>query len=94
MELEIEVFWHNDETSVANDTGIDYSILECDTKKVTFYNIDTLSHHEDEISKEWFGKINVSGSEYITTKSYEEIKQLIHDAKSTFQKRTDKNTVR
>lgn len=80
MEIEIEVFFHSNETLDAKNEGEDYSLLECDTRVVTFYQINSIAPSFDEASGEWFCDINSGEKVYTATKSYEEIKQLIHES--------------
>lgn len=82
MEVDIEIFYHSDETAALKDSGVDYSILECDTKIMTFYDIACLVPYQDEKSGEWFCKIFSGGESFIATKSGEEIKKIIHDHKN------------
>lgn len=74
---DIEIFYHSDETATLKDAGVDYSVLECDTKIMTFYNIDCLAPYEDEKSSKWFCKIFSGGESFIATKTIEEIKQIL-----------------
>lgn len=77
MEVEIEIFYHSDETVESKNLGIDYSVLECDTRMMTFYSICSIAPYQDEISKEWFCKIFSGYDSFIATKSYEEIKKVV-----------------
>lgn len=83
MEIEIEIFYHSDETAQLKDTGIEYSVLECDTKRMTFYEINCIAPYEDDKSGEWFCKIFSGCDSFIATKSYEEIKKILHEVEST-----------
>lgn len=80
MELELEIFYHSEETLQKKDAGIDYSILECDTRPRTFYEISSITTWEDEKSGQWFCEIVSGDKDFIATKSYEEIKEIIHAA--------------
>lgn len=79
MEIEIIVFYHSEETLQSKNAGISYSVLECDTKARTFYEITSISEWEDN-SGAMLCEIISGGADYIATKSYEEIKQMIHEA--------------
>lgn len=81
MEIELEVFFHSEDTLQKKNAGMEYSVLECDARKRTFYVIESISPYFDDESETWLCSIISAGTEYIAaTKSYEEIKQLIHES--------------
>ena len=79
MELEIEIFIHSNETLQKKDAGMGYSILECDTRLCTFYFISCITPLLDDLSGQELCDIWVGEKSFTATKTYEEIKQLIHD---------------
>lgn len=80
MEIEIEIFYHSDETIILENNEVEYSVLECDTKMMTFYNISCIAPYLDEPSGKTLCKIHVGNTSFISPKDYEEIKKLISES--------------
>lgn len=75
LPITIPIFHHNDNTSKLKEMGINYSLTDCDIRKITFYNICAVAIYIEE-DKE-YANIHTDGSEYVSPLSYEEVNKLI-----------------
>lgn len=75
INLEIEVFWHTDQTKQLNDLDIDFNLEDCETRIITIYNINAISPYVG--AKNEYCNIHVGDDQWLATKSYKEIKGLI-----------------
>lgn len=73
-ELELEVLYDTDETTLLEEIGIPIDIESYKRKKQTFYKIDSIAPH---FSNDNLAKIYVTGDHWITPMSYESLKKLI-----------------
>ncbi len=64
MELDVQVFWHTDDTSQRQKIGIDYSVIDCERKVITLYDISVISPYVDEETGKEFSRIYVSGDTF------------------------------
>lgn len=78
MGIELEIFYHTDETLSMSNLDVTYSLLECDTQMRTFYWINAISPIMDKVSGEWFCKIFYNGTDAVCINTYEEVKELIN----------------
>jgi len=73
--IELEISWMEGSAMQLSDLGIDITEDMATTKKVTFYHIDCI------FPSDRFGKectvICIGDQEYLTFKTYEEVKLLI-----------------
>lgn len=80
MELELEVLWHTDKTRKLYDAGMDFDIDEVGWRSITFYNIDVIApNYWDD--KHVFCDIHSGGEKWITPFTYEQVKEMIAEAK-------------
>jgi hypothetical protein len=79
MELEIEVLWHTDDTKALAKSGVDYDPNELERRTMTFYNIDAISPHIWDDND--FCNIHAGGDAWIAAYNYEEVKQMIAEAR-------------
>ena len=74
--IELDVFYHSDETRSLDDIGIAFDWDDLETRKITFYNIDAISPHK--VDNEFlYSKIFIGGEIFICNKHYNELKSLI-----------------
>lgn len=74
--LSLLIFHHTDETESLKQASIEFSIEDCEEREMTFYNINAISKYLEGGLE--YGMIHANGSQYITTKKYEQIKSLIN----------------
>lgn len=73
--LTIFIFHHTDETLTLSNSNTDFSIEDCEEREMTFYSINAISKYiENGIE---YGMIHANGSQYITTESYNSLKEII-----------------
>lgn len=72
--IELEIFYHTDETRALGGLDIDYDLSDCEKRKMTFYHINAIGPYIDEKRERKFCSIHTNNSEYISPLSYEEIK--------------------
>lgn len=78
MNLELQIYHHNESTNLQSELDIDYKISDCTLKPITFYNIDTLNIYVDsDDEKTKYGCITVGGNDYISPLQYLELKMII-----------------
>ncbi len=76
--IEIDVFFHTEQTSKFDDLNIPYPLEECETRKMTFYNIASIgTFRDDDDTKTEYGCLHVNGTRFISTLTYSELKALI-----------------
>lgn len=78
--LEIEVFFHTDQTTSLRDLDIQYNLSDCDVRKVTFYRIDAIGIFiDDDADKSEYSSIYSSGNTFNCPLKYAELKKLVED---------------
>ena len=78
IEIELDIYHHNEQTSTLKDIGVDYSLEDCETRKVTFYSIEAISPYIE--GKKEFSCVHSNNSEFICVLKYKELKMLISNA--------------
>ena len=79
MELELEIYFHTDETAdILEETG-EFPLHKCDVRLMTFYSIDCVAPFvENEVE---YAKVFSGSNSFISVLTYEEVKQKISEAK-------------
>ena len=75
--LELDILWIPQDQVELLNLGIETS-GEPSTQKITFYQIENIQPHDDGNGRNECVVVS-GGREYISTKSYKEIKQLIEN---------------
>ena len=73
--LELEIFFHSEETATLRKLEVDYDLSDCETRKMTFYKINAVSPYLDGDNE--FCSIHSNGSEFIANASYNVVRNLI-----------------
>lgn len=81
MTLELPIYFHTDETQQAHDLELPYSMEDCETRMVTFYEINAVSVYQSKNGSE-YALIHANGDKFISTLSYAEVNARIARAKS------------
>ena len=76
-EVELEVFFHTDETETSSEIGVDFDYADCDTRMMTFYNINGIYPHKNNGIT--YCGVLCNGSEFICVQHYETVKKILHD---------------
>lgn len=74
--IDLNVIWHSDETTLFNNTGVDYLLADCDERKARFFNINALAVYIDMDGKK-YTEIHANGTTYYTKDSIQEVTDLI-----------------
>ena len=74
--IELEVFFHTENTSNMKALDIDYPMTDCDIRNVTFYSIEHISPWIDTEGTEYC-EITSGGQTVISSLSYLQVKELI-----------------
>ena len=74
--IELDVFFHSDESYALKSCGVDYSLDSCDTRKMTFYQINAISPYLEDGQE--YSSIHTNGAEYIATIKYGELKKMLN----------------
>lgn len=79
MQILLDVFIYKNKTQAdAEDLGVDVPLSECVLEEHTFYNIDFIGpsfYHKQYCS------ISSGGEHFVVNKSYEQVKELINNAR-------------
>lgn len=71
MNITLPILHHSNTTATLEDLGLEYDFVDCDTRQVTFYNINAIApFNEGGVN---FSSIHTNGTEYISTLSYGEL---------------------
>lgn len=81
MEIELDIFFNTSETSTLNDLGVEFSLNQSETRKVTFYNINGIAPYFDKDDTEYCAILS-NGSEFIANETYTVIKNKIKNLKT------------
>jgi len=73
--IELQIFHHTDLTSVYSKASIEYTMDECETRLMTFYQINGISPWYEN-DKE-YTEIHANGTCYICPLTYLETKKII-----------------
>lgn len=73
--LELDILFHNESTEVQNSIGIDYSLQDCDIRKVTFFHIDAVTPYIDNNIE--YSSIFSSGQVFTCVLTYREAVEAI-----------------
>lgn len=73
--LELDVFYHSEDTATASNLDIPVDPLDLDTNKVTFYSIDNVQ--PIKIGNFNFTEISSGGDDFTCTSEYEDVKLRI-----------------
>jgi hypothetical protein len=74
--LVLLIFHHTDETQSLKQASVDYSIEDCEEREITFYSINAVSiYTENGID---YGMIHSNGDQFVCTKNYKEVNNLIN----------------
>jgi len=81
MQIELNILFHSDQTSQLKDIGIGYDLEDCETRKMMFYNINSISVYLDN-GKE-YASIHANGTEYVCVDDYQTVINKINGLKKT-----------
>lgn len=74
--IEIEAYYHNEETERVSSLDIEFHITQCEVRLVTFYNISAISKAIEDDGFE-YGIIHVGNTSFSVVPTYEQLKQLL-----------------
>ena len=75
MSVEVEVYYHTDQTSSLQKMDMGFHITDCETRFMTFCNIVGFAPAAEEDGFT-YGKIYTGAGEFSTPLKYEELKKL------------------
>ena len=75
MSVEIEVYYHTDQTRNLEKMGMDFSITDCEIRVMTFCNIVGFAPAVEEDGFT-YGRIFTATGDFSTPLKYEELKKL------------------
>jgi hypothetical protein len=78
MKLIVPVYYHNDDTLVKEDTGIEAPLTEYDIRRVVIFKVDAICPAED--GKYLYTKIWVSGTTFSIPMKPKEVEALVDQA--------------
>lgn len=77
MIIELPCFFHNENTEVLENVGIDYDLSSCEVRDMLFVGSFYVAKYYEESTGSWFSRIDFSGNSVICALTYEEVKALI-----------------
>lgn len=78
MEIELPILYNNDDTAELAKLEIDMVLSLNDVREVTFYNIDAIAYHFDDMENDKeYCRIFSSGEQFICNMKYNEVKERI-----------------
>lgn len=81
MEIEIPIFFLNDETEKFKSVGMSYDLAKNTVRMITFYHIDAIYPYYPEEGGYEYCSVMVGGDEFISPCTYAELKELIRNYK-------------
>lgn len=80
MIIELPILYNNDSTSTMAELDIATVLSLNDVREVTFYSIDAIAYHFDELENDReYCRIFSSGEQFICNMKYKEVKTLIKE---------------
>lgn len=80
--LEIDIFFHTNETSNLDELEIDYDINDAELRKMIFYNINAISPYYGDNNDVNYTTIHSNGSQFITPFPIIQVRKMIYERTS------------
>lgn len=76
--IELDTFFHNEDTSKLEEMGMDYDVDDCDIRKMTFYDIKTIAPYFGNNDDKNYCTVGANGSPFICKITYSQLKALLN----------------
>lgn len=77
--IELEIFFADDQFSTFDKVGMEYKLIDCPSRKVTYYNISAISPYLDGADEnKQYCRIHCNDTDFICVNTYYQVKAIIN----------------
>ena len=77
MIVELPCFFHNENTEVLENVGIDYDLSSCEVRDMLFVGSFSVAKYFEDSTGEEFSRIDFSGNSVICALTYDQVKEIL-----------------
>lgn len=77
MIVELPCFFHNENTEVLENVGIDYELSSCEARDMLFVGSFSVAKYFEDSTGSEFSRIDFNGNSVICALTYDEVKEII-----------------